>query len=165
MFPVSLLRAGGHEVDLLYFNPNIHPEKEELKRWEVLSSWAKGEGIPANRVTPSHEDWLQKASENPVAPYRCSACYRVRLEETAKWAFAKGYDCFTTTLLVSPYQQHDYIVGEMNRVSSLFGVPYLYSDFRVGYKRGREMARGNHMYMQKYCGCEFSVREMSSRGH
>ena len=39
---------------------------------------------------------------------RClNYCYRVRLEETVKYAKENGYDAFTSTLFVSPYQKHD----------------------------------------------------------
>lgn len=41
---------------------------------------------------------------------RCAYCYRVRMRYAAQYAKENGYDGFTTTLLVSPYQKHELIV-------------------------------------------------------
>jgi len=74
-------------------------------------------------------------------------------------AIEEGYDGFTTSLLVSPYQDHEGIKIAGDRAALAAGIPFIYRDFRVGYRRSREMARGLHLYMQKYCGCEFSLAE------
>ena len=39
------------------------------------------------------------------------------------------------------------------------GVPFLYRDFRVGFREGQDKARELELYMQKYCGCIFSEEE------
>lgn len=144
-------------MDALFFNPNIYPIQEERKRWNALCGWSERVGLQAMRISVPHEDWVARVSDDPVSPGRCRLCYEMRLDKVARFAGDKGYDCFTTTLLVSPFQDHKGIIQAMNKVSESAAIPYLYQDFRVGYKRGREMARGSHMYMQKYCGCEFSL--------
>ena len=38
---------------------------------------------------------------------RCEKCYRMRLEKTAAKAVELGFKLFSTTLLISPYQNRD----------------------------------------------------------
>lgn len=158
-FPLSLLRSTGYTVDALFVNPNIHPAEELEKRWLALKDFGQDVGMPVSRVDISHDRWLERVSGDLKKPGRCGQCYRMRMEETARIAKERGYDSFTTSLLLSIYQDHERVVREAERASSEYGIEFLYRDFRKGYKRSREMARGRHLYMQKYCGCEFSSRE------
>ena len=88
---------------------------------------------------------------------RCqNYCYRVRMEETARYAKENGFDSFTTTLLVSPYQKHEEIKAVCREMEEKYGVAFLYRDFRVGFREGQAKARELGLYMQKYCGCIFS---------
>ena len=91
-----------------------------------------------------------------MKPRRCLICYRTRLQETARIARQEGFRFFTSSLLLSIYQDHEGIVREGLEASRRHSLEFLYLDFRKGYRRSREMARGKHLYMQKYCGCEFS---------
>jgi predicted adenine nucleotide alpha hydrolase (AANH) superfamily ATPase len=140
-------------VDGLFFNPNIYPAEEEEKRWKTYTEWANQAGLGTRRVKMPYQKWVEAVSK----PGQCRECYYVRLRHTAKLAKAGGYDCFSTTLLVSPYQDHEGIVLAMERASLEYEIPHIYRDLRPGYLRSRQMARGSHMYMQKYCGCEFSI--------
>ena len=90
---------------------------------------------------------------------RCADCYAIRLEQTAAYAAAHGYDSFTTTLLVSPYQKHELIRQIGERLAEQYGIQFLYRDFRVGFQEGQEKAREAGLYMQKYCGCIFSEED------
>ena len=90
---------------------------------------------------------------------RCDACYRMRLEETARTARAMGMDGFSTTLLVSPYQKFD-LIAEMGRhMQEKYSVEFLLEDFRPGWRSGMAMSRQFGLYRQRYCGCVFSRQE------
>jgi len=155
-FPLFILRAEGFLVDGIFFNPNIFPSQEEEKRWKVYKTWADEVRLDVRRLESNHKKWLAHVSRDLSKPGRCRFCYSLRLREVARWAKKRGYDFFTTTLLVSPYQDHQSVLGAMKTASTEFCIPYIYRDFRVGYGRSRQIARGSHLYMQKYCGCEFS---------
>jgi len=155
-YPLHFYRAQGYSVGGLYFNPNIYPEEEEIKRWETYADWAEKNHLPATRIYTPHDEWLGAVSHDLSKPARCKECYLFRLKEAARFAKEEGYDCFSTTLLVSPYQDHKGIIEAMGIASRESGIPFVYNDLRRGYLRCRQMARGYHMYMQKYCGCEFS---------
>lgn len=90
---------------------------------------------------------------------RCAYCYRVRMEETAKYAAEHGFDSFTTSLLISPYQKHDAIAAIAQEMGQQYGVEFLYRDFRPLFREGQDFAREHGFYMQKYCGCIFSEEE------
>ena len=83
----------------------------------------------------------------------------MRLDETARYAAEHGFDSFTTTLLISPYQNHELIVRVANEVGAAHGVTFLYRDFRPHFRDGQAIAREKGFYMQKYCGCIFSEEE------
>jgi predicted adenine nucleotide alpha hydrolase (AANH) superfamily ATPase len=119
--------------------------------------WSEETNLNARRIVVPHEEWLKAVSGDLSKPVRCRMCYHVRLKKTACLAKEEGYDAFSTTLLVSPYQDHDGLLKSMEKVSGEYEIPFVYGDLRRGYLRSRQMARGNHMYMQKYCGCEFSM--------
>jgi predicted adenine nucleotide alpha hydrolase (AANH) superfamily ATPase len=157
-FSLALMRSMGYSVSALFVNPNIYPEHEGEKRWLTLWEFASLEGMPVCRVEVGHEKWLETVSADLAKPGRCVLCYRTRLDETARRARDEGFQYFTTSLLLSIYQDHDAIVREAREASRRHSVEFLYFDFRKGYRRSREMARGKHLYMQKYCGCEFSLR-------
>ena len=70
-----------------------------------------------------------------------------------------GYDAFTTTLLVSPYQNHDLLVQVAEEIANKYGIKFLYRDFRPGFREGQNEARELGLYMQKYCGCVFSEED------
>ena len=90
---------------------------------------------------------------------RCAYCYRVRMEETARYAAEHGYDAFTTSLLISPYQNHEAIRTTAQAMGEKYGVEFLYRDFRPLFQAGQEFAREHGFYMQKYCGCIFSEED------
>ncbi len=158
IFPASLLQAEGFSVTLFFYNPNIFPLEEKAKRRDALASLAKEEGW-----TVIYDDAPYKTYESRVSvlekPRRCQVCYSMRLEKTARAAKEGGYDGFSTTLLVSPYQRHEDVHRTGEALAEAFGISFIYRDFRVGYRRGRNAARGKHIYMQNYCGCLRSMEE------
>ncbi len=87
---------------------------------------------------------------------RCqNYCYRVRLEQTAKYAKENGYDTFSTTLLVSPYQKHEVLKQIGEEIAQKYDINFLYRDFRIGFRQGQTKARELGLYMQKYCRVYF----------
>ena len=74
-----------------------------------------------------------------------------------------GYDAFTTTLLVSPYQNHDLLVQVAEEMAEKYQIEFLYRDFRPGFREGQVEARELGLYMQKYCGCVFSEEDRYSK--
>ncbi|MBQ3215017.1 MAG: epoxyqueuosine reductase QueH, partial [Oscillospiraceae bacterium] len=91
--------------------------------------------------------------------HRCVKCYEFRLFETARQASEGGFDSFTSSLFISPYQNHELMREVAERAANQYGVTFLYRDFRPYFRDGQTFAREHGFYMQKYCGCVFSEEE------
>lgn len=158
IYPVGFLRGEGHDVTGYFFNPNIHPYTEFKKRQEALEKYAAEIGMDMIFDPGYHlEEFLRGAAFRESN--RCRVCYTMRLDQAAREAKAGGYDCFSTTLLVSPYQKHE-LIGEIGReAGDKHGVTFYYMDFRPGYREAAALSRKMDMYRQKYCGCIYSEKE------
>jgi predicted adenine nucleotide alpha hydrolase (AANH) superfamily ATPase len=172
---VETLRAEDLRPDLFWYNPNIHPYTEYTARRDTLARFAADTGLD---LLTEDEYGLRsfisglyppEAAGNGVpntgggspgaGNSRCAYCYRLRLEKTASLAVERGYDSFSTTLLISPYQKHDLIREIAREMAEKYGIPFFYRDFRPGFREGQKQARERGFYMQKYCGCIFSEEE------
>jgi len=148
--------------DLFWYNPNIHPVTEYNSRKESLIACAYEEKLEL--LTEDFyglREFLEEAyNKNECWPEkRCPVCYRMRLEKTAAAARNGEYDAFSTTLLVSPHQNHDLIKKIGDECAADFGIDFFYRDFRLLFREGQRKARNKGRYMQKYCGCIFSEEE------
>lgn len=164
VYCIDSLREEGIEPNVYWYNPNIHPYMEYKARRDCLKEYVKN--INVNAIF-EEEYGLDEFCKNVVGDLknRCqNYCYRVRLEQTAKYAKENGYDMITTTLLVSPYQKHEMLKEQGEKIAEKYGLKFLYRDFRVGFKEGQAKARELQLYMQKYCGCIFS-EEMRYYNH
>ena len=83
----------------------------------------------------------------------------MRFYETARQAAEGGFDSFTSSLFISPYQKHELMREVAERAAHEYGVQFLYRDFRPYFRPGQDFAREHGFYMQKYCGCIFSEEE------
>ena len=95
--------------------------------------------------------------------FRCTYCYTMRLQKSATMALQEGFDCFSSTLLVSPYQKHALIKEIGEAIAGEMGIPFYYQDFRLGYQDGVAKSKAMDMYRQKYCGCIYSEQERYDR--
>ena len=156
VYCIDSLRKEEIEPTVYWFNPNIHPYMEYKARRDTLKEYTKSIGVEAI----FEENYgLKEFCKNVIDDLenRCvKYCYRVRLEQTAKFAKENGYDAFSTTLLISPYQKHEELKTLGEEIAKEYGLTFLYRDFRPGFREGQAKARELGLYMQKYCGCVFS---------
>lgn len=160
------------QITILFYNPNISEEKEYLKRVQELKrlidemqlknpvSFMEGEYSPQEyfRAVKGLEH-LGERSE------RCYACYKLRMDYTARIAKKNDFDYFTTTLSISPHKNADWINEIGQHLSGEYAISYLYADFkkRNGYKRSIELSKEYHLYRQDFCGCVYSKAEEEKR--
>jgi predicted adenine nucleotide alpha hydrolase (AANH) superfamily ATPase len=158
VYPVQKLSDRGVRVKGLWFNPNIHPYAEYRNRFEALRKLA---GLWKLEIEYDESyglvDFLRNVVNNEEQ--RCRYCYAVRLERTAARAKELKADAFTTSLLVSPYQNFDLIKETGSRMQEKYGVEFYFEDFREGFGEGRRISRELGLYSQKYCGCVYSEME------
>ncbi|MFP4071534.1 MAG: epoxyqueuosine reductase QueH [Desulfovibrionales bacterium] len=163
LFPVAELLAQGVEVVGLFYNPNIHPLAEYLRRREAAVQAAARLGIKIifkdDEYDPS--TYLRRVvfrEEN-----RCFHCYHLRLERTMSVARRGKFDYFSTTLLYSKFQKHEEIAGLARDLAGGGDLRFWYQDFRSGWKQGIERSREWSLYRQQYCGCIYSEFERFGR--
>ena len=152
------LAANGIQFDLFWYNPNIYPGEEYYFRLDAFWTFTEN-----RKITALIEEDHAAFNPDPKNPKgRCAFCYRLRLEKTALFAVKKGYDAFSTSLLISPYQNHELLRQIGAELADLYGVGFFYRDFRPGFRSGQKQAREAGYYMQKYCGCNYSKKESVS---
>lgn len=158
-YVVSKLREDGYDdITAYWYNINIHPYTEYKMRLDTLKQYAQLINLP---LVIDNNYGIREFTKNVASNIdaRCYFCYYSRLEHTIKYAKENGYDSFSTTLLVSPYQKHELIIRIANELSEKYGISFVYQDFRKGFRIGQQMARDAGLYMQKYCGCIYSEED------
>ena len=161
IYPLEKLKLEGFKVTGFFYNPNIHPFTEYNKRREALGILGAGVEIIYPEYAP--QQFFREVNLNESAPGRCAICWKARLGETARKAMKLGFKYFTTTLLVSPYQDQELLKKIGNTVSAEAGVEFYYADFRPGFRKAHDEARSKGIYCQKYCGCLYSEIERSRK--
>ncbi len=152
------------ELTVFFYNPQIFPEDEYERRREAQKILARAYGIPVVEGDRDEREFLHRTAdvkEEPEGGKRCSRCFYMRLEETARRAKEKGFPYIASTLSVSPHKDAKRLNAIGERVAHKHGVIWLPSDFkkRDGYRKSVELAKAYGLYRQDYCGCRYSRRE------
>jgi predicted adenine nucleotide alpha hydrolase (AANH) superfamily ATPase len=156
--PFEELTSAGHQPTGFWYNPNIHPYSEYKRRLDALKEFERASNLDVVYVDSYDlEEHLKRVMID--LERRCWHCFDLRLTKTVEYARENGFDAFTTTLLVSPYQNHEFIKDVGAKLEREHGVKFYGTDFTLGFRDGKQKAHDMGLYMQKYCGCVFSERE------
>lgn len=147
-----------HDITAFWFNHNIHPYTEYVKRRDTLRDFVKKYNIT---YIEKDEYDLDRFIQNSVFKEnkRCISCYYERLKYTAIIAKKGKFDGFTSTLLYSKHQNHKLMIEIAESLAKEYGVNFYYQDFREYWKEGIELSKEEAMYRQQYCGCIYSERD------
>ena len=154
-----------YELEVFFYNPNIHPKSEYSVRLEEIKRLCKYHGLKLTVGGYDIDRWFRmvKVFKGELeGGKRCTVCYAVRMKETAKLAYNRGFDYFTTTLSVSPLKDYERIGRIGVSLSSKYGVKFENTDFKKkdGFKRSVELSKEFGFYRQDYCGCVYSNLEV-----
>jgi len=151
-----------YDITLFFYNPNILPEAEYIKR---LNEQARFLSEVYSGIDLIRGDYEPEAFKRAIAGLehireggeRCFKCYELRLGRTAEVAKQGGYDLFCTTLTVSPRKNAGKINEISRNISEKYRIDALYADFKKkdGYKRSSELSKKHNLYRQDYCGCGY----------
>ena len=156
------------DITILYYNPNIAPieeynkrKKEQIKLINSINKIGKINIIDCDYDNDIYENKIKGYEECPERGARCTICFNLRLEKTAKIAKDNKYDYFCTTLTVSPYKNANLINEIGKELENKYKIKWLYSDFKKnnGYKNSIELSKKYNLYRQDYCGCIYSQRK------
>ncbi|MBQ1496613.1 MAG: epoxyqueuosine reductase QueH [Bacilli bacterium] len=155
---IKKLRELNHDVTGFWYNPNIHPYMEYRSRRDAFRNYSKLIDLPSIYKDEYGLDEFCREVINNL-DNRCKSCYAKRICVVAKYAKEHGYDAFCTSLLYSPYQDHEALKEVCYEIAKAFDIEFYYYDFRPYYREGQEEAKRLGIYMQKYCGCIFSEED------
>ncbi len=156
------------DITILYYNPNISPIEEYLKRKEEqiklineINRIGKIEILDCDYDNDLYEKKIKGYETCPERGERCTICFKLRLEKTAQLAKEGNYDYFCTTLTVSPYKNANLLNKIGEELEKKYQIKWLHSDFKKsdGYKKSIELSKKYNLYRQDYCGCIYSQRK------
>ena len=159
------------DITVLYYNPNIYPYEEYIKRKneqikiiELLNSKSKNniDIMDCDYDNNLYEEKIKGLEMEPERGKRCEICYKLRIEKTANIAKENNYDYFCTTLSVSPYKNANLINKIGEEMERKYKIKWLYSDFKKkdGYKKSIMLSQKYNLYRQNYCGCIYSKKNI-----
>ena len=151
------------EITMFFYNPNISPKNEYLKRLTELDRYLKeryNNKIPLIEGEYDFSNWKKLIA--PLASTgergeRCRICYYLRLLKTFEKAKELGFDAVSTTLTISPYKKYSWLRDLGNEMSKYFKIEYIVKKWN--YKKSIELSEKYNLYRQDYCGCAFSLKE------
>ena len=159
-------------VTIFFYNPNITDREEYEKRKEnqikfleainqELPEEDRVEFIEGEYLPEDFFDIAEGLEDCPEGGERCTECFKLRLDRTAKAALVLGYPIFGTTLTVSPHKNYQLISAIGTELGEVYGLEFLDMDFKkkAGFQRSIELSKKYELYRQNYCGCEFSKWE------
>lgn len=155
-------------ITVLYYNPNIEPIDEYLKRKNeqkklIDTVYKDVSFLDCDYDNDVYDNLVKGLEAEKEGGSRCYKCYKLRMEKTASLAKNK-FDYFGTTLTVSPHKNAKFINEIGLELEKEYSVKFLISDFKKneGYKRSIVLSREYNLYRQTFCGCKYSRRDMKN---
>lgn len=168
----SVLDRAKLSVTVFFYNPCTHGRAEYNKRLHDIKKYC--EEYKLKLIVPEYDVQeffapLMPLQDKSSIKYisdkkrfrakRCQFCYDLLLTKAANETKIKKFSYFTTTMLTTPYKDHDEIMNIGMELEQEFKVKFYYRDFRKGYWQGRNYARSHRMHIATYCGCGDSAQE------
>ena len=157
--------ASGIEPTVLFYNPNIHPQREyELRKAENIRI-AEKLGVAFVDADYDTDNWFARTRGmewEPERGRRCTACFDMRFERSALYAHEHGFSVFTSSLGISRWKNTAQINDCGERAASRYaGLAYWTFNWRKqgGAQRMIEISKREEFYQQEYCGCVYSLRD------
>ena len=153
------------DITILYYNPNIYPYEEYKKRKDeqirLISNFKGVKIIDCDYDNDIYNEVIKGLENEPERGSRCTKCFYLRLDKTGEIAKKNNFECFGTTLTVSPYKNAKLLNEIGEDISKKYDIKWLYSDFKKddGYKKSIELSKKYDLYRQDYCGCIYSRRD------
>ena len=153
-------------ITVLYYNPNIYPEAEYLKRKQEqiklinnIETKNKLDFLDIDYDYNEFKEFTKGLEQELEGGARCNKCFYLRLNKTCLLAKENNYNYFGTTLTVSPHKNAEIINNIGLQLEKDKNIKWLISDFKKedGYKKSIELSKKYDLYRQHYCGCEYSI--------
>ena len=156
---IHRLKQADIDVTVLFYNPNIRPESEYIRRRDENKRICQAVGVPFVELPYHPEDWsavTQGLENEPERGKRCDKCFFLRLQRAAKYAHDNGFSRFSSVLGISRFKDFDQVCRAGIQAANQIGIPYDLTNWRKkgGLEYAERLAREQGLYRQTYCGCK-----------
>lgn len=157
-----------YDLSVLFYNPNIHPKEEYLKRKaeavRICGEW----DIPMIDADYDPESWdaaVRGLEDEAEGGRRCPVCFGHRLSYAAAVAARDGFDLFGSTLTTGRNKRADIIDPIGEAAGRKYAVRFYPQDWKKGGRQEKSgaMVAERCIYRQDYCGCRYSLAERGAR--
>jgi len=156
---ITDLHAQGIDFTVFFYNPNIRPESEYIRRRDENKRICQELGVPFIEGDYNPEIWAEQTQglENePEQGKRCDVCFLIRLKQAAHYAKKNGFTRFSSVLGISRYKNFDQVCRAGLTASQEVQIPYDMTNWRKngGLEKANQLAKEKGLYRQNYCGCK-----------
>ncbi|MBR6412075.1 MAG: epoxyqueuosine reductase QueH [Alphaproteobacteria bacterium] len=155
---ITDLHQAGCDFTVLFYNPNIRPEAEYIRRRDENKRVCDELGVPFVELAYDNAVWIEatKGLENePERGKRCDQCFLLRLKAAARYAKKNGFTKFSSVLGISRYKDFDQVCRAGRLAATEVGIPYDETNWRKngGEAKANRLSKEKNLYRQTYCGC------------
>ncbi len=148
------------EIEVYFYNPNIHPRSEYLARLKAIKKITEENKIKLIVADWSPKEWFDNNLPKSLfhkRDFRCVKCWELRLRKTFEYAKSKNFDLISSTLITSHYQDSEKIKEIAKKLENEYKIKFL-----VPGKVSKNL-KTKGFYKQNYCGCCYSLVEAWSK--
>lgn len=153
--------AGIDDFIVLFYNPNIFPNDEYVKRMNEQIRYCESLGVKYAVGDWNHDDWKRAVAGFELEPERgkrCDLCFAYRFAYARDFAIKNGYNAVASVLGVSKHKDQTQVDNAAkHEMGNIEYIPIKWDE-----NLRQSIGRASNFYRQNYCGCEFSFRKSQS---
>jgi predicted adenine nucleotide alpha hydrolase (AANH) superfamily ATPase len=152
------------DLTVFFYNPNIHPESEYLKRKAEVIKICLEWNIPMVDMDYDAKEWCDKIGKGRELEQeggeRCLLCFKFRLAKTAEYAAHNGFHYFGTSLTSGRNKKAEIINPIAKEFAKQHKIKFYDADWKKGgrQEKAAKMIAERGIYRQNYCGCAYSKK-------
>lgn len=154
---IEKLSKDGYSIFGYFYNPNIYPFEEYIKRRDSVINYLKKKQIKFKIGDYNSDLYETTIGNNFTGSNRCIECYKFRIFNSAKTAVELNIKNFSTTLLFNPHKDFNKIAKIAKRISKDYKLEFINPSLKRDYWGNKRKAKNEGLYFQKYCGCISSM--------
>ena len=156
---ISDLKKEAIDFTVLFYNPNIQPKSEYIRRRDENLRICNELGVPFKELEYDPETWKEatKGLENePEKGRRCEVCFYLRLTKACQYAKENNFTRVTSVLGISRWKDFEQVCRAGKKAEAETGIPYDCTNWRKkgGLEKAERLAKEMKLYRQTYCGCK-----------
>lgn len=167
-YPFTLLKDY-FKISIIFNNSNIYPEREYQRRLDELKTYLRTikADVSIIEVPYDNQNFVQDLlpySNQREGMDRCRLCFQKRLSQAFAYAQENHFDYCGTVMSISRFKNSQTLnaIG-LDLAKNSSTTKWLPADFKKngGYEKSLKIVKEFGLYFQRYCGCQFSIKEQT----